>query len=123
MVILKFFLHLSKKEQKKRFIERIDDPSKNWKFSLDDIKERAHWNDYQNAYEEALSATSTDYAPWFAIPADDKWYARIAIATIIARQFDKLDLSYPVVSNQQKQELQKVKAELLNEEQKPKKKK
>jgi len=123
MVILKFFLHLSKNEQKKRFIERIDDPSKNWKFSLDDIKERAYWNDYQKAYEEALSATSTDYAPWFVIPADDKWYARIAIATIIARQFDKLDLSYPVVSEEQKKELQKVKIELLAEEESKSKKK
>jgi PPK2 family polyphosphate:nucleotide phosphotransferase len=121
-VILKFFLHISKKEQKKRFIERIDDPTKNWKFSLSDLKERGYWDDYQKAYQEVLSATSTKYAPWFVIPADDKWYARLAIASIIYRQFEKLDLSYPKVSAAQKQELQKAKEKLLAEE-KPVKKK
>jgi PPK2 family polyphosphate:nucleotide phosphotransferase len=115
-VILKFFLHVSKKEQKKRFLERIDDPSKNWKFSLSDLKERGFWKDYQKAYEEALSATSTEYAPWFVIPADDKWFARLAIAAIIYRQFGKLKLNYPVVSEQQKQELQKAKLKLMSEE-------
>jgi PPK2 family polyphosphate:nucleotide phosphotransferase len=121
-VILKFFLHVSKKEQKKRFIERIDDPTKNWKFSLSDLKERGYWDDYQKAYQEVLSATSTKYAPWFVIPADDKWYARLAIASIIYRQFEKLDLSYPKVSAAQKQELQRAKDKLLAEE-KPVKKK
>jgi len=115
MVILKFFLHVSKKEQKKRFLERIEDPGKNWKFSLSDLKERAFWDDYQNAYAEALSETSTEHAPWFVIPADDKWFARLAIATIIARQFDKLKLSYPEVSQAQKQELQKAKVQLMSE--------
>lgn len=124
MVILKFFLHVSKKEQKKRFLERIEDPGKNWKFSLSDLKERAYWNDYQKAYEEAMSETSADHAPWFVIPADDKWFARLAIATIIARQFDKLKLSYPEVSQAQKQELQKAKVQLMSEvEQKTKKEK
>ncbi len=126
MVIMKFFLNVSKKEQKKRFLERIEDPGKNWKFSLSDLKERVFWNDYQKAYEEALSATSTDYAPWFVIPADDKWYARLAIASIITKQFDKLELNYPVVSQAQKQELQKAKLQLLGEDEKkekPKKKK
>ncbi len=120
MVILKFFLNLSKKEQKKRFLERIEDPAKNWKFSLSDLKERVFWNDYQRAYDEALSATSTDYAPWFVIPADDKWYARLAIASIITKQFDKLELNYPVVSQAQKQELQKAKLQLLGEDEKNK---
>lgn len=115
MIILKFFLHLSKKEQKKRFLERIDDPSKNWKFSLSDIQERAFWDHYQKAYEEAISATSTDYAPWFIIPADDKWFARLAIASIIYREFDKLHLSYPTVSESQKAELQKARVTLTGE--------
>lgn len=116
MIILKFFLHVSKKEQKKRFMERIDDPSKNWKFSLSDLKERGYWDDYQKAYEEAISATSTKDAPWFIIPADDKWYSRLAIAAIIYRQFEKLELSYPTVSESQKAELQKAKAKLMSEE-------
>jgi len=115
-IILKFFLHVSKKEQKKRFLERIDDPSKNGRFSLSDLKERGFWKDYQKAYEEALSATSTEYAPWFVIPADDKWFARLAIAAVIYRQFGKLNLSYPVVSEQQKEELQKAKLKLMSEE-------
>lgn len=115
MVIMKFFLHVSKKEQKKRFLERIEDPGKNWKFSLSDLKERAYWDDYQKAYSEALSATSTDYAPWFVIPADDKWYARLAIAAIITKEFSKLKLSYPVVSEAQKHELQKAKVQLMGE--------
>jgi PPK2 family polyphosphate:nucleotide phosphotransferase len=121
-VILKFFLHVSKKEQKKRFLERIDDPSKNWKFSLSDLKERAFWKDYQYAYEQAISNTSQEHAPWYIIPADDKWFARLAIASIIYRQFEKLDLSYPIVSDAQKTELQKAKSQLLAEDaDKPKK--
>lgn len=126
MIIMKFFLNVSRKEQKKRFLERIEDPGKNWKFSLSDLKERVFWNDYQKAYEEAMSETSTEHAPWFVIPADDKWYARLAIASIISKQFDKLELSYPVVSQAQKQELQKAKVQLLSEDEqkeKPKKKK
>jgi PPK2 family polyphosphate:nucleotide phosphotransferase len=115
-VIMKFFLHVSKKEQKKRFVERIDDPSKNWKFSLGDLKERAHWDEYQKAYEKALSETATDDAPWFVIPADDKWYARLAIAEIIAEQFSTLKLSYPTVTTAQKEELQKAKIQLMGEE-------
>jgi PPK2 family polyphosphate:nucleotide phosphotransferase len=116
MVILKFFLHVSKKEQKKRFMERIDDASKNWKFSLSDLKERGYWDQYQKAYSEALSETSTDQAPWFVIPADDKWYARLAIASVIYREFEKLELNYPIVSEAQKAELQKAKLQLLTEE-------
>lgn len=120
-VILKFFLHVSKKEQKKRFLERIDDPTKNWKFSLSDLKERAHWDEYQKAYEKALAETTTDDAPWFVIPADDKWYARLAIAEIISREFSKLKISYPAVSPAQKEELQKAKVQLMAEDEvKPK---
>ncbi len=115
-VILKFFLNVSKKEQKKRFLERIEDPTKNWKFSLSDLKERAYWDHYQEAYQEAISATSTESAPWFVIPADDKWYARLAIASVIYHQFNKLELGYPVVSEAQRAELQKAKIQLLGEE-------
>ena len=115
MIILKFFLHVSKKEQKKRFLERIEDASKNWKFSLADLKERGFWDEYQIAYGKALSNTSTDYAPWFVIPADDKWFARLAIASIIYKQFEKLDLTYPVVSDAQKAELEKARIQLNSE--------
>lgn len=115
MIIMKFFLHVSKKEQKKRFLERIDDPGKNWKFSLSDLRERGFWDDYQRVYSDVMSQTSTDYAPWFVIPADDKWFARLAIASAIYRQFEKLDLSYPVVSEAQKAELQKAKLKLMAE--------
>lgn len=114
-IVLKFFLHLSKEEQKKRFIERIDDPKKNWKFSVDDLKERAHWDDYQAAYQEMISKTSTDEAPWFVIPADNKWSARLAISEIIVQEFSKLKLHYPIVSAEQKSALQNAKEQLLNE--------
>jgi PPK2 family polyphosphate:nucleotide phosphotransferase len=114
-VILKFFLHVSKDEQKKRFLERIDNPEKNWKFSVADAQERKFWDKYQNAYEEMLSATSTEYAPWFVIPADDKWFARLALGAIIFNQFEKLHLSYPKVSEAQRLKLQETKKELLAE--------
>jgi PPK2 family polyphosphate:nucleotide phosphotransferase len=121
-VIMKFFLNVSKKEQKRRFLERIEDPGKNWKFSLSDLKERAYWDKYQRAYELALGETSTDNAPWFVIPADDKWYARLAMAEIIAKEFSKLDATYPVVSPAQKEELQKAKVQLMGEENEEKRK-
>lgn len=114
-IILKFFLHVSKKEQKKRFLERIDNPTKNWKFSLGDLKERAYWDDYQKAYEEALQATSREHAPWFVIPADDKWYARLAMVSILYKQFQALSIEYPSVTEAQKAELEKAKAQLLAE--------
>ena len=116
MLILKFFLHLSKKEQKKRFLERIDDPSKNWKFSLSDLKERAFWNDYQKAFEQTIRKTTHNHAPWYVIPADDKWYARLAIASIIYKEFERLDLSYPMVSESQKEELQRARHVLMGED-------
>ncbi|MBK5278002.1 MAG: polyphosphate kinase 2 family protein [Bacteroidia bacterium] len=128
-IILKFFLNVSKKEQKKRFLERIDDTTKNWKFSMADLRERGFWDEYQKAYEECMFETATDTAPWFVIPADDKWYARLSIAYVIYKEFEKLKLSYPIVSETQRAELQKAKAKLMSEEggkaekpQKPKKK-
>ncbi|GIV35664.1 MAG: PPK2 family polyphosphate--nucleotide phosphotransferase [Cyclobacteriaceae bacterium] len=115
-IIMKFFLHLSKNEQRKRFLERIEDPAKNWKFSLSDIRERAFWDNYQQAYETALEKTSKDYAPWYIIPADDKWYARLAMAYLIHHHFEKLRLSYPSVTEAQKQELEKARQQLLDEQ-------
>ena len=115
-IMLKFFLHLSKKEQKKRLLERINDPSKNWKFAFGDLEERKHWEEYQRAYEKAISATSTKNAPWFIIPADDKWYARLAIAAVIYEQFESLKIDYPEVTESQKAELEKAKTQLMSEE-------
>lgn len=111
-LVLKFFLHVSKKEQKKRFIERIENNTKNWKFSTGDLKERARWKEYQNAYEDLLSNTSTKKTPWFVIPADDKWFARLCIGGIIYNEFEKLKLKYPVVSEAYKKELLDSKAQL-----------
>ena len=105
VVILKFFLNVSKKEQKERFLERIDTPEKNWKFSIEDVKERQHWNEYIEAYEDMINATSTRWAPWFVVPADRKWFTRVAIADIIVRTLRSLDLQYPVVSDEHKKEL------------------
>jgi PPK2 family polyphosphate:nucleotide phosphotransferase len=121
MLILKFFLHVSKKEQRKRFLDRIDDPAKNWKFSMGDLTERKCWNDYQKAYEEAMSATSKDHAPWFIIPADSKWYARLAIASVITSYFKQLDLCYPALNDAQKATLQKAKIQLMEEKNKDEK--
>jgi PPK2 family polyphosphate:nucleotide phosphotransferase len=121
MLILKFFLHVSKKEQRKRFLERIDDPTKNWKFSMGDLTERKSWKDYQKAYEEAMSATSKDHAPWFVIPADSKWYARLAIASVITRYFRQLDLNYPSLNEVQKATLEKAKLQLMEEKNKDEK--
>jgi PPK2 family polyphosphate:nucleotide phosphotransferase len=115
MVIIKFFLHVSKKEQKKRFIERIDDPSKNWKFSTSDLRERGFWNEYQNAYEDVLEETSMTEAPWYVIPADDKWYARLAVAQVILETLKDLDMDYPKVDDAQKKELIKAKEILMGE--------
>jgi PPK2 family polyphosphate:nucleotide phosphotransferase len=114
-VILKFFLHLSKKEQKKRFLERIDNPAKNWKFSPADLKERGYWKEYRKSYEEMLGHTSTERSPWFVIPADDKWFSRLAIAQIISIEFEKLKLSYPSLNPAQKASLEEAKQSLLDE--------
>lgn len=116
MIILKFFLHLSKEEQKKRFLSRIDDPAKNWKFSSADLKERGFWDHYQKAYEEALSATSKKYAPWYVIPADKKWFMRLVVSEIIVDAMKKLKPEYPVLSKEQTEQLKKAKEELMKEE-------
>lgn len=114
-IVIKFFLHVSKEEQKKRFIERIDDPQKNWKFALSDINERKYWTQYQKAYSEAISATSTPEAPWYIVPADDKWFTRLTISYIIHKHFEKMKLSYPTLNAKQKAELLKAKEMLLKE--------
>jgi PPK2 family polyphosphate:nucleotide phosphotransferase len=93
--VLKFFLHVSREEQRQRFLKRLDDPEKNWKFSLADLKERTHWDEYQTAYEDMLSATSTEDSPWYIIPADKKWFMRACVADIISGQLRELGLEYP----------------------------
>lgn len=95
IVVLKFFLNVSKTEQKRRFLERIEQPDKNWKFSSADAKERAYWGDYMRAYEEVFSRTSTTWAPWYVIPADNKWFTRLAVAEVIHQKLKNLDLAYP----------------------------
>ena len=114
-VILKFFLHLSKDEQKRRFLSRIKTPDKNWKFSAADIEERAFWEDYQNAYETAISRTSTDYAPWYIIPANHKWFSRVAIGNIIVETLKDMDIQMPVISEEEKALLKKAKGKLEKE--------
>ena len=93
--VVKVFLHISKEEQAERLQARLDEPDKNWKFSSADIAERAHWDRYQQVYEEAIAATSTEHAPWYVVPADRKWYRNLAVATILARTLDGLPMSYP----------------------------
>lgn len=104
-VVLKFFLHVSKAEQKRRFLERIDDSSKNWKFSANDVKERSFWKEYMRAYEDVFSHTSTPWAPWYIIPADNKWFMRVAVSGILAKAMEDLDLEYPRLSPDQMKEL------------------
>ena len=114
-VVIKFFLNVSKDEQRKRFIERIDDPDKNWKFSAADARERNYWDDYMEAYEEMIKNTSTEKAPWYVVPADSKPYARIVIASAIINALDDLGLEYPKVSKEKIAELQEIKKTLLEE--------
>jgi len=111
-VVLKFFLNISKDEQRKRFIKRLEDPRKHWKFSAADLKERGFWDDYMKAYEQALSATSTKWAPWYIIPADHKWVTRGLVARILATTIDGLDLHYPEVTEEQKAEIEKARRQL-----------
>jgi PPK2 family polyphosphate:nucleotide phosphotransferase len=114
-VILKFFLNVSKKEQKRRFLERLERPEKNWKFSASDMAERGFWDDYMKAYEDALTATSTDWAPWYVVPADNKWVSRAVVADILTSTIDSLDLHYPTVTEQQRKSLAEAKRKLENE--------
>jgi PPK2 family polyphosphate:nucleotide phosphotransferase len=103
--IVKFFLHLSKEEQRKRFLARIDEPDKNWKFSAADIKERGYWKQYMDAYEACLSATSTKEAPWFVVPADNKENARLIVSKIVIDTLEDLEMAYPVTSDERRAEL------------------
>jgi PPK2 family polyphosphate:nucleotide phosphotransferase len=113
--LIKFFLNVSKDEQKARFLSRIDEPAKNWKFAMGDVKERAFWDDYMKAYTEALEATSTEKSPWYVIPADKKWFTRLAVSEIIVKKLESLDLKYPVVTEAHKQELLEAKKMLESE--------
>ena len=109
-VIRKFFLNVSKDEQRQRFLARLDQPEKNWKFAAADVQERQHWDDYMKAYEKMIEATSSDEAPWFVIPADHKWFTRLAVADVIVETLEGLDLHFPEVSEAQRQELQRARA-------------
>jgi PPK2 family polyphosphate:nucleotide phosphotransferase len=104
-MIRKFFLHVSEKEQRKRFLERIDTPSKNWKFSLGDVHERQHWKEYMQSYEDAIRATATKYAPWFVVPADHKWFTRLVVAAVVVDALESLDLRFPRIDARQRAEL------------------
>jgi PPK2 family polyphosphate:nucleotide phosphotransferase len=104
-IVLKFFLHVSRKEQKRRFLERLETPGKNWKFSSADVTERGYWRDYMTAYEEAIRATASKEAPWYVIPADNKWFTRLVVAAVIVDAFRKLDLAYPQVDEAKKEDL------------------
>jgi polyphosphate kinase 2 (PPK2 family) len=110
--VIKFFLHLSKEEQRKRFLARIDDPQKNWKFSQFDLAERKFWKDYMKAYEDCLSATSTDHAPWFVVPADDKENARLVISQIVLDLLESLKMKYPETTKARRKELQVIRKSL-----------
>jgi PPK2 family polyphosphate:nucleotide phosphotransferase len=113
--ILKFFLNVSRKEQKRRFLERLDDPNKHWKFSAADVRERAHWKSYMQAYEEAIQATASKHAPWFVVPADEKWFTRLVVAAAIVETLEGLDLYFPRVSDAKREELALARAQLAKE--------
>jgi PPK2 family polyphosphate:nucleotide phosphotransferase len=115
VVVMKFFLNLSKEEQKKRFLERIDRPEKNWKFSLADVRERGCWDDYMAAYADMFTHTSTPWAPWHIIPADNKWFTRLAVASFICQKLKSLNLLYPVLEDNHLERLQEAKALLESE--------
>lgn len=114
-IVLKFFLHVSRGEQKRRFLERLDDSKKNWKFSMADVKERGFWKDYQAAYEDAIRNTATKYAPWYVVPADNKWYTRLIVASAIIETLDALNLHFPDADKEVKKELQRIRTSLLAE--------
>jgi PPK2 family polyphosphate:nucleotide phosphotransferase len=115
VVIRKFFLHVSRREQKRRFLERLDEPEKNWKFSASDVRERGHWKDYMRAYEDAIRGTATDEAPWYVVPADNKWFTRVVVAATIIDALGSLDLHYPKVGKEQRKNLAAAKRALLAE--------
>jgi PPK2 family polyphosphate:nucleotide phosphotransferase len=115
IAIRKFFLNVSREEQKKRFLKRLEEPDKNWKFSIDDIAERERWDDYMHAYEDMIRHTSTPHAPWYVLPADNKWYTRLIAAEAIVEALEDLKLSYPKVDKEKRKELRKVEAILRKE--------
>jgi polyphosphate kinase 2 (PPK2 family) len=115
VVVLKFYLNVSKKEQKRRFLERIDMDDKNWKFSVNDARERAFWKDYMRAYEDVFTHTSTKSAPWFIIPADNKWFMRYAVSAITVQTLDDLKLKYPTLTKAKKKELLEARKMLTSE--------
>jgi len=115
VVIRKFFLHVSKAEQKRRFLARLDEPNKNWKFSTADLAERAHWKDYMRAYEDMIRNTSTDFAPWYVVPADHKWFTHLVVAEALVHALESLDLQYPVLDAKHKRELAAVRRALLKQ--------
>ncbi|MBN1567346.1 MAG: polyphosphate kinase 2 family protein [Acidobacteria bacterium] len=114
-VIVKFFLNISKEEQRERFLARLEDPRKQWKFSMADLEERNYWNDYMEAFEDAIRETSTEWAPWYVIPADHKWVARAAVASILTETIRSLNLNFPEVDAQQRKELVQAKKQLEKE--------
>jgi len=115
IIILKFFLQVSREEQKKRFMKRLDTPEKNWKFSASDMHERKFWDDYMRAYEETIRATASKHAPWFVVPADNKWFTRLVVAAAIVEAVERLDLTYPKVDAEKKKELATMRAALARE--------
>ena len=114
-VVLKFFLHLSKDEQKRRFMDRLDDKRKNWKFSVSDLREREHWDQYTAVYEESIAATAAPHAPWFVVPADNKWFTRLVVVAAIVDALEQLDLKTPPLSETESEALNAARAQLLNE--------
>src|SRR6478672_7108332 len=113
--ILKFFLHVSREEQKKRFMERLEETEKNWKFSASDVEERKFWSDYMYAFEETIRATASKHAPWFVVPADNKWFTRLFVAAAIVSAVEELSLSFPKIDDKMKKELAAARAELAGE--------
>jgi PPK2 family polyphosphate:nucleotide phosphotransferase len=116
ILVLKFFLHVSKEEQQKRFLARIEDASKNWKFSLNDVREREHWDDYMDAYEQTIRHTASKYAPWYVVPADNKWFTRLVVAAAIVENMNALDLAYPKLNEEQLQALEEAKKSLATDQ-------
>jgi PPK2 family polyphosphate:nucleotide phosphotransferase len=116
IAVRKFFLHISREEQKRRFLSRLDEPEKRWKFAVGDVHERAHWNDYMHAYEELLRSTSHPHAPWYVVPADHKWFARLVVASAIVDALESLDLTYPEVNKDKLSELEAARASLEAED-------
>ncbi|HEY2945996.1 MAG TPA: polyphosphate kinase 2 family protein, partial [Vicinamibacteria bacterium] len=114
--LVKFFLHVSKEEQRRRFLARLDEPQKNWKFSLSDVKEREHWEEYMAVYEDMLERTSTEHAPWYVIPADHKWFMRMAVADVVVSALERLKPEYPTITEEKRRELEAARKVLEREE-------